>query len=168
MTSVSSAATGPPNATIDHYEVQVQAGVDPSPSSLFERIRTRLFAYDIFPPRLVDSLIWPSGRIDEGAMIVQRVRLGPVALEMAVRVIEAWDFDDGAVREAGFTYATIVGHPERGIETFRVRLQSDGRVMVVVDARSRPGILLTRLGYPAARLFQRGLTESALRRLARS
>lgn len=136
--------------------------------ALFNDLRERLFSYDIFPPRLLRSVLCPSGSIAEGTTIVQRIMLGPIAMEMAVRVIAAWDRDVDGVREAGFTYATVSGHPECGVETFRVRLLRDGSVLVLIDGRSRPGLLLTRLGRPAARAVQRGVTKAALRRVARA
>lgn len=156
------------NATVDHYQVSVRLAPGANPSAVFDHVRDRLFTYDIFPPQLIHSAVCPSGRITGGTTIVQRIALGPAAPEMAVRMIDVWDRDDEGVREAGFTYATVTGHPECGIATFRVRLDGDGRVLVLVDARSRPGLLLTRLGRPMARLFQRGITKAALRRLSRT
>jgi uncharacterized protein (UPF0548 family) len=164
---ISSSPIGLANGTIDHYDVYLQADPGSSPSALFDYVRDRLFTYKVFPPLLIHSMVCPSGRIAKGTTIVQRIVLGPVALEMAVRVIAVWDREDDGVREAGFTYVTVAGHPERGIATFRVRLLEDGRVQVLIDARSQPGLLLTRLERPVARLFQRGITRSALRRLAR-
>lgn len=158
---------GPLYATVDHYKMQARADPDVSPSELFERVRERMFDYDIFPPGLIRAVICPSGSVARGATIIQHMVLGPVALEMAVRVIDVWDRDDGGVREAGFTYATVAGHPECGIATLRVRIQQVGPVLVLVEARSRPGLLLTRLARPLAREVQRGLTRAALRRLAK-
>ena len=61
---------------------------------------------------------------------------------------------------------TLRGHPECGVATFQVRLDQDGVVTVVLDVRSEPGLLLTRLGRPFARAFQNAITKAALRRLA--
>ncbi|HEX6509417.1 MAG TPA: DUF1990 family protein [Chloroflexota bacterium] len=163
---MSSPPDGPLHATVDHYQVRVRTDPRASSMALFERVRERLFSYDLFPPRLMQSIVCPSGSVTEGAAIVQRLILGPVALEMAVRVIAVWDRERDGMREAGFTYATIAGHPECGIATFQVRLHTGGPVLILVDARSRPGLLLTRLGRPVARAFQRGITKAALRRLA--
>lgn len=137
-----------------------------TPTAAFERVRGRLLAYDIFPPALVRYVICPEPPIRTGATIVQRVQLGILALEAAVRVVDAWDRVEGEMREAGFSYVTLQGHPECGIASFRVRLGGDGTVTVSIDARSQPGLLLTRLGRPIARAFQRAMTKAALRRLA--
>jgi uncharacterized protein (UPF0548 family) len=153
---------------VDHYEAPVPAPAGESPAAVFERVRGRLFGYDIFPPRLIPHAVCPDGCIDVGSTIVQRVMLGPFGLEAAVRVVDAWNRQEGAAHEAGFSYVTLEGHPECGVATFRVRLDRSGRVTVLVDARSVPGTRLTRLGRPLARGFQKGITIAGLRRLAGS
>jgi hypothetical protein len=84
---VSSPPAGPRNATIDHYRAQVPVEPGAHAAVVFERFRNRLFAYDIFPPSLVQHAIAPPGSVSEGATIVQRVTLGPLALEIAVRAV---------------------------------------------------------------------------------
>jgi uncharacterized protein (UPF0548 family) len=158
--------TGPDRATLDHYRAPVEVGPNGNALAAFERVRERLLAYDIFPPWLMRHASCPAGRLAEGTTIVQRVLVGPLALEMAVRVLAVWDRSDGVAREAGLSYVTLAGHAERGVVVFRVRLEADRRVVILIDARSRPGLLLTRLGRPFARLFQRAATRAALRRLA--
>jgi uncharacterized protein (UPF0548 family) len=168
----SSPRCGPPDAVIDHYEAPAQARQGETAVDLFARVRARLLAYDIFPPGVVRATICPSGRISAGATIVQHIMLGPLALEAAVRVIDVWDRvcsdaadEPGGVRAAGFRYVTLQGHPECGIASFEVRAGPDGEVTVLLDARSRPGTWLTRLGRPFARRFQQAVTRAALRRL---
>ena len=165
---VTSPPSGPPKPTIDRYAAPVRIRPGESPSAAFARVRDRLLAYDIFPPAHIRYAICPAGPIRAKATIIQRIQLGPLALETAVRVIEAWDRLEGGVRDAGFSYVTLQGHPERGVASFRVQLAEAGAVTVLIDARSRPGLLLTRLGRPIARALQRGLTRAALRRLAES
>jgi uncharacterized protein (UPF0548 family) len=163
---VNSPPSGPINATIDHYRAQIRVEPGPPAVAAFERLRERLFTYDIFPPWFVRSLICPPGHVTDGATIVQRVAVGPLALEMAVRVIAVWDRDDESGQEAGFRYATIAGHAERGVAGFAVRLDADGRLLVLLEARSRPGSRLTLMGRPVARSLQRAMTRAALRRLS--
>ena len=164
---------GPPNPTIDLYEAPVTTGPEESPLTVYERLRERLLAYDIFPPNIVQATIYPAGRVSACSTIVQRVVVGPVALEAAVRVIEVWDHpptrdDDGLCGggSVGFCYVTLEGHPERGVASFEVRLKATGEVTVVVEARSCAGNWMTRVGRPFARVYQRALTRAALRRLA--
>ena len=168
----SSTVAGPPGAVVDHYEAPVPIVSDTTPIEAFTRRRDRLLAYDIFPPSIVRAAICPEGRITAGATIVQRIVFGPLALEAAVRVIDVWDRcvpltpgSDERVRLAGFRYVTLQGHPECGVASFEVRLDPTGDVSVHLDARSRPGTWLTRLGRPFARRFQQAVTRAALRRL---
>jgi len=153
---------------VDHYQADVRIGMEHTASATFDRIRNRLFTHDTFPPWLIHHALCPPEPITEGRTIIQRVVLGPMALEMAVRVIAVWDRQHGSLHEAGFTYATVEGHAERGVATFQVKWDEGKGVAVLIDARSRPGTLLTRLGRPAARLFQRAITVAALRRLSLS
>jgi uncharacterized protein (UPF0548 family) len=59
----------------------------------------------------------------------------------------------------GFVYATLPDHPECGYESFVVRLDGDD-VVFEIEAVSRPGILLTRIGAPVARLLQRNAANA--------
>ena len=70
---------------------------------------------------------------------------------------------------AEFAYGTLMGHPERGEERFRVRLDPETlRVTYEIDAFSRPALLLTRLGAPFARRLQRRFAKSSATALARA
>jgi uncharacterized protein (UPF0548 family) len=126
--------------------------------SSFESALARLFRYDIFPPTRLRSRVCTSdGLVAIGATIVQRVRLGPIALETAVRVIE-----HQRTRQSGrFAYATLEGHPEQGIASFEVE-QHGPNLRFIAQAWSRPGNLTARLGRPLARSFQRAITREAL------
>lgn len=65
----------------------------------------------------------------------------------------------------GFVYATLPGHPECGYESFVVGLV--GRdVLFEIEAVSRPGIALVRVGAPVTRVIQRRATEAYLDALA--
>jgi uncharacterized protein (UPF0548 family) len=169
---MTSAPDGPPGALVDRYEAPARIGPSDTPSAVFARLRDRVLTYDIFPPHVVQATIWPAGPVTPGATIVQRILCGPLALEAAVRVIEVWDQplpsgSDTTDRHgtAGFRYVTLQGHPECGVASFEVRTDAAGEVLVILGARSRPGIWATRLGRPFARRFQQAMTRAALRRL---
>ena len=91
----------------------------------------------------------------------RRVRVGTVAelglgagrlrLRIPVRVLEVFEDEE----RRGFVYGTLPGHPERGEESFAVRLSADGAVFFDIVAFSRGGRWFTVLGAPAARLGQR-------------
>jgi uncharacterized protein (UPF0548 family) len=61
----------------------------------------------------------------------------------------------------GFTYATLPDHPERGYESFTIRRQGDD-VTFEINAASRPGIPLVRLGAPVTRILQKRTTRAYL------
>ena len=128
----------------------------------FARATAALFRYRVFPPRRMKAHVCTrDGRIVTGATIIQRVLIGPLVMEMAVRVVAVFD-DAKSVRRAGFTYATLAGHSERGTATFLVREQPDKSIAFEIESWSRPGDWLARLGRPLARLAQRTFTREAL------
>jgi uncharacterized protein (UPF0548 family) len=134
----------------DRYEQRVD--------DTFESALERLLRYDIFPPaRMRARVCSPDARVATGVTIVQRVRFGPIALESAVRVIEQVHSADAA----SFAYATLEGHPERGIASFALE-RHPGELRFVAEAWSRPGNPLARFGRPLARHLQRSITREAV------
>jgi uncharacterized protein (UPF0548 family) len=134
----------------DRYEGRVEGS--------FESALDRLLRYDVFPPeRMRARVCSPDARIATGVTIVQRVRIGPLALETAVRVIEC----EQAAGAARFAYATLQGHPERGIASFALERHAS-ELRFVAEAWSLPGNSLARLGRPVARHLQRSITREAI------
>lgn len=134
----------------DRYEGRI--------ASSFESARERLLRYDIFPSERMRARVCSSdARVAVGVTIVQRVRFGLLALETAVRVIECEHSADAA----RFAYATLQGHPERGIASFAVE-HHPGELRFIAEAWSRPGNALARLGRPVARHLQRSITREAV------
>lgn len=160
---MSSDLDGPRRAVVDRYVVTVVPRPGEDPRTTFARIREMLMAYDIYPRSALLFGIHPSGQLEHGSVIVQRLQFGAGAIEAGVRVMRVWDSDVAA----GFAYVTLQGHPELGTEYFGVQRQPDGRVRVGIEARSRPGQALTWLGLPVARAVQVGVSRAAVRRLAR-
>lgn len=153
---------------LDRYAKDVEVPDDRDVDAVFGLLEDRLLTYRIFPPRLMRPVVCSEdGRLREGTTIVQHVAIGPLSLEAAVRVVRVWRDHGADADESGFTYATLEGHPERGISTFRIRRRSGERTIAfLIDVRSRPGSLLTRVARPFARRFQRHATEAALARFA--
>jgi uncharacterized protein (UPF0548 family) len=102
----------------------------------------------------------PDGHLVAGATVIQRVLLGPLAMEMGVRVVEVFDENPNLPR-VGFTYATLAGHSERGLATFSIHEEEDCFVFKI-ESWSRPGNFLAVLGLPIARLVQQRFTREAL------
>jgi uncharacterized protein (UPF0548 family) len=117
-----------------------------------------LLAYRIFAPaRMYAHVGTPDRLVAVGATIVQRVILGSISIETAVRVIEMGRSPD----HASFAYATLRGHPERGIASFAVtRTDRGGRFEA--QAWSRAGHWLTIVGRPVSRALQRTITPEAV------
>lgn len=92
-----------------------------------------------------------------GDAVVVGVPLGRLAWAAPCRVLEV--VDDG--RRVGFTYATLPGHPEHGVERFTFEAASDGLVFVI-EAVSRPSLAVARAlgGFPDA--AQRFVTQRYL------
>lgn len=68
---------------------------------------------------------------------------------------------------AGFTYATLAGHPEEGEERFAVELDASGEVRCTIEATSRPASGLLRATTPVNRLVQHHVAHGYLRALRR-
>jgi uncharacterized protein (UPF0548 family) len=124
-----------------------------------------VLAYRIFPPaRLIAAM--PGMVVEPGATIVQGIRVGPLGLIAAVRVVNVFDRERDGVRRAGFSYITLDGHPERGAMTFAVVDDSVAdEARFEMDVISQPGHWLARVGMPVTRRLQRAATRSALDRM---
>jgi uncharacterized protein (UPF0548 family) len=127
-----------------------------------------LFAYDIFPSRIMSfAAEWQSqGRtMQEGDVIVQQAFLPPLLLSMkcvfAVRVLQIFR----EPTKVGFSYGTLKGHAETGRSEFSFALH-DGVIRATIHTYSFPGILLTRLVAPLVTLpYQRYCTHLGLQRM---
>ncbi len=96
-----------------------------------------------------------------GSVVRLRTRVGPVPIRAHCRVIEVVDEAD----RKGFTYATLRGHPEVGIEQFVVRRGPDGSVGLTVAATSRPSSVVGFVAAGIAGRVQRRITADYLRAL---
>jgi uncharacterized protein (UPF0548 family) len=93
-----------------------------------------------------------------GEVVLLRLGPGPLSLRIPCRVV----YEVAEADRAGFAYGTLPGHPESGEEVFLVELLTSGAVVFTVQAFSRPGTRLARLGGPLSWAVQR----RALRRYA--
>jgi len=129
----------------------------------FERVRDRILDLRLFPPQsIMLHADTPDGRAALGATVVQHLFLGPLGLESGVRITKLQDGWEAGSRHVSLTWATLEGHPERGIETFSASLGADGAIRLGIHARSRPGLLLVRLVSPFARRLQVRLSHRSL------
>ena len=93
-----------------------------------------------------------------GGTVVQR--RGP--FRAPCRIVEVID----EPRRAGFSYASLPGHPERGVERFLAEHRPDGSVYCVVESVSRAAAWYARLGGPVTRLVQRWMVGRYLTAMA--
>jgi len=95
--------------------------------------------------------------IEIGQTVVVAVQLAVLTAAAPCRIV--YVIDEAA--RYGFAYGTLVGHPERGEESFVVA-RAGGRSTFDVAAFSRPASRLARLGGPVARSVQTSTTRRYL------
>jgi uncharacterized protein (UPF0548 family) len=93
-----------------------------------------------------------------GGTVVIGYRLGPVLTVAPCRVIELFEQPD----RVGFTYATLPGHPEIGVERFTVSTLGD-QIQFALDAVSRHADWTARLVPVVTSLLQDRVTSSYLK-----
>ena len=94
----------------------------------------------------------------EDTVVLMRWGRGALSLRIPCRVTAVVD----EPRRRGFTYGTLPGHPEAGVEQFLLEQLDDGRIELVITAFSRPASTLARLGGPLSRAAQRFMTQRYL------
>ena len=86
-----------------------------------------------------------------GATVTLCTRTLGLWLLFACRVTEIHDADG----RYGFTYATLPGHPEQGVESFVLHHLDNDDVVLRIHAISRPATRLSKLAGPIGRVLQR-------------
>jgi len=126
------------------------------------RVAAAILRYSIFPPALVEAIV--RRPIELGDVVGIHYRGYPlIRLFFAARVVEVFDGASDGWWRTGFTYRTLVGHPELGEETFSSEKDLEsGRVRVVLRSWSRPGTWLAKLASPVVRRSQVSASKRAL------
>jgi uncharacterized protein (UPF0548 family) len=152
----------------DAYEREVahEPPGDPLPDGPHRKLAAAILGYRVFPPQLVTGVL-RRAPVDVGDTVGIRYHFGPVDLFFAARVIARFDERAGGWWRTGFTYRTLVGHPELGEETFSVEKElATGVVIVALRSWSRPGTRLARALRPIVRRLQVTASARALDHLA--
>jgi len=97
-------------------------------------------------------------RVAVGSTTVLGIGVAGLYLAFPCRVNEVYQ----EPTRLGFSYLTLPGHPECGMERFLVELAPDGTVQASVTAISRPGNLLVSLAGPVGRAAQRRTADRYL------
>lgn len=126
----------------------------------FEEAAELLMTWEV--PLRAGLRVAPSApRVALDEVVEMRLGVGPAAIRIPCRVVAVVE-ESGRV---GFAYGTLPGHPECGEELFLLERGAQGEPVFTIRAFSRPGTVLTRVGGPAARWFQRLMTRRYLRAL---
>lgn len=149
----------------DQYHLELPQPAVWSPEELFRWAAEKVARYEVFPPSRMKALVdSPDGRVAKGATILIGVFVRPFRLRMADRVLDVFGGDDEKGMWSGFTYGTLEGHAEKGIETFRVTWdKAAGKVHFSMEAWSAPGHWLVWLFYPWARAVQKKAGREAMK-----
>jgi uncharacterized protein (UPF0548 family) len=112
------------------------------------------------------SLCWPEAEIEVGTTVAVLARHFGFWSLHPERIVFLVDDDDARMRRIGFAYGTLQGHGERGEETFIIEwLHADDSVWYDLRSFSRPGQLLTALGYPITRMLQKRFARESTSRM---
>jgi uncharacterized protein (UPF0548 family) len=95
----------------------------------------------------------PNAPISTGQTVVVAASIGVITAIAPCRIVYVIDES----HRFGFAYGTLIGHPERGEESFVISRSAD-RVTFDVDAFSRPASRLAQLAAPVGRRIQTSTT----------
>jgi uncharacterized protein (UPF0548 family) len=142
------AASPPPGYVVDRTRVNLGSG-----EAAFVAAKAALARWEHFALGWVEACPRTTP-LQPGQVVAIAARTLGVWSLNACRIIHVID-EPAPVRRFGFAYGTLPGHVESGEERFLVEWDTADRVWYDILAFSRPNHLLTRLGYPIARRFQK-------------
>ena len=148
-----SAATSATPAPAGTHTLHHRQGVAVAAS--VESCGRSLLAWDLH--RAAGLRVRADGPAAPGATVVLGMPLGPVWVLALCRVVDLVDEED----RIGFTYATLPGHPECGVERFTIQRGEDGVTFDVLGV-SRPAFWGSRLLPLVSRRVQAGVTRRYL------
>ncbi len=126
------------------------------------RVAAAILRYSIFPPGLVEPIVRRPIELGDTVGVCYR-GLRAVRLFFAARVTEVFDEERDGWWRTGFTYRTLVGHPELGEETFASEKElATGRVRAALRSWSSPGTAVARTFAPVVRRLQVHASRRAL------
>jgi uncharacterized protein (UPF0548 family) len=148
-------------------EVGVEAPGVPEADGVHRRAAAAILRFHVFPARLIRPVLRRE-RVQVGDAVGICYHAAPgIDLFFASRVIARFDEQRDGLWRSGFTYRTLVGHPELGQETFSVEKDlATGRVIVALRSWSRPGTVLAQVAAPWVRRQQVRANRAALAHLA--
>lgn len=143
----------------ERRETDVGTSADASAEERFASARRELLAGRLFP-RWFAAAAACRLPLTADTTVVQHVVVGPfLRIDVPVRVVELVDQPD----RLAIAFATLHGHPERGVERYELR-RDGARVSLTVDKAWTLAAWWVRPGTPLAWLVQRVATGLSLRR----
>jgi uncharacterized protein (UPF0548 family) len=139
---------------INHFRARLGDG-----EAIFDRAIAAIRQWKMFSPEMID--VYPAQpALEAGTCVALRIRAFGLWAFGACRIVYTFDGtadDDGvAVKRFGFAYGTLPAHVEQGEERFSVQWRrDDDSVWYDLFAFSRPGKVITWLGMPVTRYYQR-------------
>jgi Domain of unknown function (DUF1990) len=140
----------------------------PTPHGIAHRIADAILRFDVFPPRMLTPVLRRTP-IEAGDTVGLRYFFLPgLHIFFAARVIDRFEKVIDNRWHSGFTYRTLIGHPECGEETFSVEKDlTSGQVTAALRSWSRPGLWIAMATHPIIRRLQLGAAGAALDHLER-
>ena len=133
----------------------------------FERSRQAILNWQMFRLNWLEPC-WPGQPVKEGVLVGTLARIFGLWAVNVCRVVYVVE-ESGVVEKFGFAYGTLPGHAECGEERFNVEWhQDDDSVWYDILAFSKPGHILTRLGYPLARRLQKRFAVDSMQAMVRA
>ena len=152
----------PQGYQIDHHRVQLGVGRE-----TFERARRAFVEWQMFQLNWLESC-WPQQPLEEGVLVGTLARVFSLWAVNVCRVVYVVE-ESGDIEKFGFAYGTLPGHVECGEERFTAEWhRDDDSVWYDILAFSKPGHILTRLGYPLVRRLQKRFAVDSMQAMVKS
>ncbi|MEA2684939.1 MAG: hypothetical protein QOE93_134, partial [Actinomycetota bacterium] len=120
---------------------------------------------DWAPQHSIGARVYPADApLEVGTTVLVVLRAGPLEVVAPDRIVAFVD-EPGRF---GYAYGTLPGHPERGEESFVVRLEPSGTVTATVTVDARPGLWPMAAVGPAVRVLQRAAARRYVATLHRA
>lgn len=156
--------TPPPGYARNHARIRLGEG-----EAAYRRAVEAVREWKMYDMDWIRILPVPAPPIRVGETVGLRVRHYGFRSLNACRIVYVLDEQDEAGRRWGFGYGTLREHGERGEERFSVEWRrADDAVEYELFSFSRPGPLLSWIGYPFSRALQKRFARESVRAMARA
>jgi len=148
----------------DEYQFELSQPAGWTMKRLYNWASEEILHYRVFPTSRMRAFVdSPNSKVSRGVTVFQGIYIWPFRIRMADRILDVFEGEDEDQKWSGFTYGTIQGHAELGIETFRITWdKKTSKVLYSMEAWSEPGHWLIRLLEPWARAVQKKAGREAM------